>query len=412
MKHHRILIIGGGAAGLSAAIRAAQTDPGAQITILEKLDRIGKKLLATGNGRCNLSNECILPEHYHTQEPTRLKQLLAQMDTARTLDFFASIGLYCTTEDTGRIYPYCKQAVMVLDILRLALQRHGISVICGCPVTSLVRTKHTFTATGADGRQFTADRVILTGGGKAAPKQGTDGSGYALAQSLGHHCTRCYPCLVPLRCSGSVFQGLKGIRVTCRTSLLVRRKKAAEEIGELQFTDYGVSGIPALQLSCYLDASTDGADCTVRIDLFPDWSYDDLRTVLTQRIRQYPQEPLERAFLGLINKRILYAVLKTCAVGPLSRPVSSLEKQELDRLLSALKGWTFPVTGTLSWEHAQVTGGGIPLSEVQDSLESRLCPGLYLAGEILDVAGDCGGYNLHWAWCSGMTAGAAAAADR
>lgn len=408
---HRILILGGGAAGLAAALSAAQANPDASITVLEGLDRIGKKLLATGNGRCNLGNEFISPEHYHTQSPERLEQLLAPMDTARTLDFFESIGLYCTTEDMGRIYPYSKQAVMVLDVLRLALQRQGIRIVCGCKVTEITRRKNTFVVTSSDGQTFHADRVILTTGGKAAPKQGTDGSGYPLVRSLGHRCTQCYPCLVPLQCKSNVLKGLKGIRVTCRTTLTVDRKKAAEELGELQFTDYGLSGIPALQLSCHLAPLSDGANCAVRIDLFPDWSYDDLRTRIQQRIRTYPQEPLETAFLGLINKRIFYAVLKTCAIEPLSRTADTLSKKELDRLLSALKGWPFPVTGTLSWDHAQVTGGGVPLTEIDDSFASKRCPGLYLAGEILDVAGDCGGYNLHWAWCSGMTAGTAAATN-
>lgn len=408
---HRILIIGGGAAGLAAAISAAQTNPGAEVTVLEGLDRIGKKILATGNGRCNLSNEFISPGHYHTQSPARLEQLLTGMETSRVLDFLESIGLYCTTEDMGRIYPYSKQAVMVLDVLRLALKRAGVRIVCGCRITEITRRKNGFTVTSVDGRQFHGDCVILTTGGKAAPKQGTDGSGYPLVRTLGHHCTNCYPCLVPLQCKSNVLKGLKGIRVTCRTTLTVNRKKIAEELGELQLTDYGLSGIPALQLSCHLDKLSDGADCSVRIDVFPDWSYDELRTHIQQRIRAYPEEPLETAFLGLINKRIFYAVLKTCSIEPLSRTADTLSKKELDRLLSALKGWQFPITGTLSWEHAQVTGGGIPLTEIDDSFASKRCPGLYLAGEILDVAGDCGGYNLHWAWCSGITAGAAAATN-
>lgn len=406
---HTILIIGGGAAGLAAALRAAQTNPDAQITVLEGLDRVGKKILATGNGRCNLSNEFIMPAHYHSQSPERLEQLLSAMDTARTLDFFESIGLYCTAEEMGRIYPYSKQAAMVLDVLRLALERSGIRIVCGCKITDIVRRKNRFTVTAADGTQFHGDRVILTTGGKAAPKQGTDGSGYPLARGFGHHFTNLYPCLVPLQCSSPVLKGLKGIRAVCRITLSCGRTRLSEELGELQFTDYGLSGIPALQLSGYLDRLSDGESYSVSIDLFPDWSYDTLRTVIQQRICRCPGETLETFLLGMINKRILYAVMKTCALPPLSHPAASLSKKDIDRLLSALKGWKFPVTGTLSWDHAQVTGGGIPLTEIDDSFASVKCPGLYLAGEILDVTGDCGGYNLHWAWCSGMTAGAAAA---
>lgn len=406
---HSILIIGGGAAGLAAALSAARSNPDAQITVLEGLDRIGKKILATGNGRCNLSNESILPMHYHSQSPARLEQLLSDMSTGRVLDFFESVGLYCTAEDMGRIYPYSKQAVMVLDVLRLALERSGIRLVCGCKITGISRRKNRFAVTSADGQQFYGDRVILTTGGRAAPKQGTDGSGYPLVRALGHRCTPLYPCLVPLQCSSPVLKGLKGIRAVCRITLSCGRTKLAEELGELQFTDYGLSGIPALQLSCCLGRLSGGEPHTVGIDLLPDWSYDTLRTVISQRTHRCPGETLETFLLGLINKRILYAVFKTCSLPPLSHPAASLSKKDVDRLISALKNWKFPVTGTLSWDHAQVTGGGVPLTEIDNSFASVKCPGLYLAGEILDTAGDCGGYNLHWAWCSGMTAGAAAA---
>lgn len=406
---NRICIIGGGAAGITAALSAAQENPHAQITILEGLDRIGKKILATGNGRCNLTNETISPEHYHTRQPERLAQLLGDMPTSRTLDFFQSIGLYCTTEEMGRIYPYCRQASMVLDVLLLALQRAGIQVICGCKVNHLVPQKNGWTIQTEQGQEFHADAVILTTGGKAAPKQGSTGSGYPIAVRLGHHYSKLYPCLVPLQCKSPVLKGLKGIRINCNAKLYEGKKKRAEEFGEIQLTDYGLSGIPALQLSCCLEDFTKGADYSVSLDIFPDWSYDTLHALIRQRIRQYPQDTLEAFLLGLVNKRILFALCKTLRIEPLSRTAETLTKQEIDQLVSACKGWKFPITGTLAWDHAQVTGGGIALDEIRDDFSSIYQRGLYLAGEILDVAGDCGGYNLHWAWCSGMTAGKAAA---
>lgn len=406
---NRIIIIGGGAAGISAAISAAQTNPDAQITILEGLDRIGKKILATGNGRCNLTNEYITPEHYHSQQPEHLRELLTQMSTARTLNFFQSIGLYCTSEDMGRIYPYCKQAAMVLDVLLLALKRYHIHVICRCKAVDIDTRKKTFIVKTENDQKYYADAVILTAGGKAAPKQGTSGTSYPLAVKMGHRYARLYPCLVPLQCKSSVLKGLKGIRVTCHSILYHGKQRLSEELGEIQLTDYGLSGIPALQLSCWMATPAKETDYTISLDLFPDWSYDDLRSLIQQRIRSHPEETLENFLLGLINKKILYAVFKTLSIEPLSRIASSLSKQDIDRLISTLKGWKFPVTGTLSWDHAQVTGGGIFLSEVDDNFASRQQKGLYLAGEILDAAGDCGGYNLHWAWCSGITAGKAAA---
>lgn len=402
-----ILIIGGGAAGIAAALSAAQEIPTAHITILEGLDRVGKKILSTGNGHCNLSNEAISPDSYHTQQPERLKEILSGMPTSMAIDFFRELGLHCAADNMGRIYPYCRQASMVLDILLLALKRRGINVVCNSKVTDISSKGKTFFIKAEDGKEYQGDAVILTTGGKAAPKQGSTGSGYAFAAKFGHHRTALRPCLVPLQCKSPVLKGLKGIRVHCASSLLIGRKKVASEYGELQFTDYGLSGIPALQLSCCLNFNVKN---TVSIDFFPHWNYDDLRQLLQQRVNQAPSESLETVFLGLIHKRLLFAVLKTLGIEPLSRPASTLSRHDLDRLASALKGWCFPVTGTLSWEHAQVTGGGIPLNEIDLTFASIYRPGFYLAGEILDVTGDCGGFNLHWAWCSGITAGRGAAA--
>lgn len=401
-----ILIIGGGAAGIAAALSASRAAPNARITILEGLDRVGKKILATGNGHCNLSNEGISPDAYHTQQSDRLKQMLSHMPVSMATDFFRELGLLCTTDNMGRIYPYCRQASMVLDILLLGLKRSGINPVCNCKVTEVTFRKNLFSVKTESGKVYQGDAVILTTGGKAAPKQGSNGSGYALAAKFGHHCTALYPCLVPLQCKSPVFKGLKGIRVHCTSSLLKGRTKVASEYGELQFTDYGLSGIPAFQLSCHLHSGA----YTVGIDFFPQWSYHELRQLLQERVHQHPSEPLETVFLGLIHKRLLFAVLKTLAIEPISRSANTLSRQDLDHLASALKQWCFPVTGTLSWEQAQVTGGGIPLNEIDGSFSSVYRPGFYLAGEILDVTGDCGGYNLHWAWCSGITAGKAAAA--
>ena len=212
---NRILIIGGGASGMAAAISAAQANPSAQITILDGLDRIGKKILATGNGRCNLTNAQIAPGHYHTQNTARLNELLADMPAERPLTFFRELGLYCTEEDRGRIYPYSRQASMVLDVLRLALRRYHIQIQQNCTVRSLSVDKKVFTAQTESGKTFCADAVILAAGGRAAPKQGTNGTSYPLALQMGHRYARLYPCLVPLRCGQqtSMFKQLKGIRV-------------------------------------------------------------------------------------------------------------------------------------------------------------------------------------------------------
>ncbi len=403
-----ILIIGGGAAGIAAALSAADTGQ-AHVTILEGLDRVGKKLLATGNGRCNLTNTYVAPEHYRTRRPDRLTMLLRRMTPEVPVDFFRRLGLYCTAGDGGRVYPYCRQASMVVDVLRQALDRSGVTAVCGARVTSLTFEKERFCARTEQGAVYHAAAAVLTAGGKAAPAQGTAGYGYPLAAAFGHKTGKLYPCLVPLRCRSAALRSLKGIRVQCAVRLLEHGAPVAADQGELQLTDYGISGIPAMQLSCCLGVLKQPETAEVSIDFFPGWTVQNLLDLLHRRAAEFPAEPLETAFLGLLHKRIMYALLKDCAIGPLSRPAGSMTKEEQARFAALLKDWRLPVTGTLPWEHAQTTGGGIGLEEIGDDFMSLYRPGLYFAGEILDAAGLCGGYNLHWAWCSGIAAGRAAA---
>ena len=406
MKH--ILVIGGGAAGMAAAITAARENPAARITIVERMDRVGKKILATGNGRCNLTNMGASFAHFYSIDKAAHKTALEGMTPQCVLDFFEDLGMLCQEEEEGRVYPYCKQASMVLDVLLQALERLNIAVQCGCAVTGISRNKSKYTVKTADGQALTADAVILTCGGKAASKLGSDGSGYALAKAQGHSCTALYPALVAFQCDMNGLGGLKGIRAQAGLTLLADDYVLGKEVGEVQFTEYGLSGIPAMQLSGRLSRLRKGEGCTALVDLFPDWEKEALFQELKQRQQQ--QSTLETLLLGTVHKRLAYAVLKSAGLQPLSRATASLTKGELHRLADTLKAWRFPVTGTQGWETAQVTGGGVPLGEVDAvTMQSRMQPGLYLAGELLDVAGDCGGFNLHWAWCSGIRAGKAAA---
>lgn len=406
----RILIVGGGAAGIAAALSAAAENPAAQVTILEGLDRLGKKILATGNGRCNLSNQIIEPKCYHTGDPARLTAFLQRMGAGTAERLFARWGLMCTSDEAGRVYPYCRQASMVVDVLLMALAHANIAVETGCKVTRLHQKRGGFTLETEQGERFFADAVVLTTGGKAAPKQGITEIGYELARSCGHSVAPLYPCLTPLRCEGTVFKGLKGIRAQCRLALTRGGALLGEDTGEVQFTDYGLSGIPAMQLSCLLGAEKPrGVEAGV--DFFPGMSEGALCDMLRTRAAEHPRDTLEVLFLGLIHKRLLYAVMKSAGLEPLSRLGGTLAEEEFVRLAAALKDWRFPVLGPRSWDEAQVTGGGVPLDEVDDALMSRCCEHLYLAGEVLDVTGICGGYNLHWAWCSGALAGASAARE-
>ena len=405
----KVLVIGGGASGMMAALTAAE-DSRNQVTLLERQSRVGRKLLATGNGRCNLTNMQAGMPHFHSSDRGALKAVLQGMEPKLVLDFFRGMGLLCQEEDEGRVYPYCKQASMVLDVLLQALERANIRVCCNTAVTAISQNRGKFTVKTADGGSMTADRVILTCGGKAAPKLGSDGSGYTLAKTLGHSCTPLVPALVALKCDMNGLGGLKGIRAAGELTLLANDHVLGQEAGELQFTEYGLSGIPAMQLSGRLSRLRKGEKCTALVDLFPEWEAEALFRELKARQKAAKQETLETFLLGTVHKRLAYAVLKSAGLQPLSRPVADLSNGELHRLTETLKSWRYVVTGTQGWDAAQVTGGGIPLQEIDGrTMESKRTPGLHLAGEILDVTGDCGGFNLHWAWCSGIRAGQAAA---
>lgn len=399
-----MVIAGGGASGLAAALTAAGA--GARVLVLERMDRVGKKILATGNGRCNLTNLEIDAARYHSRNRAALSSILARMPAQNTIGFFGELGLLCSAPEDGKIYPYCFQASMVLDCLLAAMRRRGVSTALNFDVTAVEPQDGGFIVKGADGRHVAARRVILAGGGMAAPKLGGTGALYQAARSLGHSVTPLYPCLVPIKCKNAFAGGLKGIRVRARAALICGARSVGAQTGELLFTDYGLSGIPAMQLSCLLWKP--GAPYEIHVDFFPDWEPARLAAFLDAR--RDACETLEEWLLGTIPKRVGYAVMKSAGLAPLSRPTAGLDAAQTAALVRALKAWTFEVTGPLSWEQAQTTGGGVPLSEIDpDTCMSRRQKGLFLTGELLDATGDCGGFNLHWAWNTGILAGRAAA---
>ena len=399
-----VLIIGGGASGLAAALAAAEVLGGQRVAVLERLDRVGKKLLATGNGRCNLTNRNAAPEHYHTAHPGRLARMLERVPPEAALDFFAGLGLLCDTQPDGRVYPYCYQASMVLDVLRAALERAGVSAVCGQTAARFCRDGGGLAVETQEGNRYRAARVILAAGGGAAPQFGTDGAGYALARGGGHSVRTPYPCLVPLRCAAFP-AGLKGLRANGVLTLLDAGRPLRAARGEIQFAEYGLSGIPAMQLSCLLPQARQPQ---AAVDLLPQLSIEEVRGMLEARCQSSAFPTLETLLLGLVGKRLGYTAMKACGLQPLSRASAGLSPAERGALAETLKNWRFAVTGTLPWAQAQATGGGVPLCEVDENGASRKCPGLYLVGEVLDAVGECGGFNLQWAWATGIAAGRAA----
>lgn len=396
-----LVIIGGGAAGMMAALTAAEWNNGS-ILLLEQQNRLGRKLLATGNGRCNLSNLSCAPCHYHGGDPAFVGPALEGFGVSDTLAYFQRLGLLCRTEPRGRIYPRSDQANSVLDTLRLALEGFGVEARTECPVTGIQRTQTGFRL-ATSGGSLTADKVIVTVGGAAAPKLGGGKGGYQLLAELGHHCTYLAPALVQLRTDPTYPRSLKGVRTETTVTLLRGQERLACQQGELQFTDYGVSGPVIFELS--RAAVTEPGDLTLSLDLLAEWTEGALVSLLAEKQQMFPDLTLDNLLTGILHNRLGRTVIRYGG-RKLTRSIGALSHKELVSIARNCKDFRLPVTGNLGLEHAQVTAGGICTDEFDPTtLESRCCPGLYAAGEVLDVDGDCGGFNLQWAWSSGRLAG-------
>lgn len=412
MSEHKhpphIAVVGGGAAGLMAAYAAARE--GASVTIVERCERAGRKLLATGNGRCNLTNLRASPEHYHGTGQALAAEALLRVPPSEALTTFSSLGLVWREEEKGRVYPYSGQASAVLDVLRAGCARYGVTLACGQAVRSITRGEDGFSLQVGEGDIMCADRVIVTTGGRAASKLGSDGSGYALLTALGHHMTPCAPSLVQLRCTHPVLPALKGIRVQARITLRIGHHTAREEYGEILFTEYGLSGIAALSVSREVSpAIAAGRTVEASLCLLPEYDAAQRKSMMLDRRRLFADETAGQCCMGLLPRRVGEALCKTAGI-PLDLPCARLSDAQASALAALLADWQFPVIGTQSFEHAQVTAGGIDGNEfAPGTMASRLVPGLYAAGEVLDVDGDCGGFNLQFAWASGLLAGRAAA---
>ena len=334
--------------------------------------------------------------NYYGTEPGFVKNAIDRFWVKETLDFFTECGVLWKEEDCGKVYPYCDSASAVLDVLRHRAERAGVLCECGFDVKSVKKNGKIFTVEAYDGRRGEFDRVIIAAGGKAAPDLGSNGSGYDLLRSFGHSITKLSPSLVQIKTETDTVKKLKGIKLNAK--LTIGNKS---ETGEILFTEYGLSGPPVFSLSAVLRGNKEAV-----IDTMPEYDYIDVVRMLTARKAYLCDVTLEEYFTGMINKRVGRAILKSAGFTPLSASVSVLSERDLKRIASVIKGWRFKITGTMSWNNAQVTKGGALTSEFNGAdMQSRLVSGLYACGEVLDIDGDCGGYNLQWAWSSGYIAG-------
>lgn len=406
MKEYAAIIVGGGASGMFCALRLAESGV-KDVLLLERNDRLGRKLSATGNGQGNVTNSAMSAEHYFSGDAGRVASVLARFGAEDLIGALSALGGIFLPDAVGRVYPASRQAASVTDLLRFALEGR-VEVRTGVRVLSARRDGALFSVRTDGGKEFRGRALVLACGGKAAPHFGTDGSGYGLARAFGHTVTPLRPSLVQLKTEQTYIRGLKGVRADCAVRLLPGAAAAKGmpaskgDIclrGDLLFTDYGVSGDVIFRLSAFCREGD-----VLSVDFLPDCAPSAVAAAIRGKAERYPQMRGEDLLRGIVNSAVGKCLAKYSANAPFSQ-----DRGLADRLAACVKDFRLPVVGSLGFDYAQVTKGGVPLGEVDDDLMSRRAEGLYLLGELLDVDGECGGYNLQWAFSCGAVAASAVA---
>ena len=400
-----VAVIGGGASGMMAAVTAASE--GARVILLEHKDRIGKKILSTGNGRCNFTNIHQEPICYHSEDPLFPWEVVEKFNAQAVISFFLQLGVYSKNRN-GYIYPNSDQASAVLDAFRMELDRLKVEIRTGVECREIRPGKKGFTIL-TDQEPVRAERVILCAGSKAAPTTGSDGSGYDLAKKLGHRILPVLPALTALKCEEKFFKSIAGVRANGSVSIWSGGECIAKDTGEIQLTDYGISGIPVFQVSRYASKLLyEKKETEAVLDFMPDFTKEQINAFLRARAKTRPDKSAEMFLIGLFHKKLCDLWIRLSEI-PRQRKAGELTEDEIARLTGLIKEFRVRVRETNPYDKAQVCCGGVDTREVNpETLESVYVPGVYFAGEILDVDGMCGGYNLTFAWASGYVAGRAA----
>lgn len=408
MKPYHIIVVGGGASGMTAAVAAKRTNSQAKVYILEHKDVLGKKILSTGNGRCNFTNAVMTKECFFSDSIDVAARVLKRFGTEDTLRFFGELGIL-PKDRNGYFYPRSDQAAAVADVLRTAVRQNGITADCKTHVQKVNRTKSGFVVI-TDHKTYKCDRVILSTGGRAASVLGSDGSGYGLAKSFGHSLSPVVPALVQLKAKQSPLAKASGVRTDAKVTAVIDGREAGFDTGELQITAYGISGIPVFQISRHIAKGLYAKKpAEVHIDFMPSMSLEEWKHFLDVRKQGKADWTMADFFIGVFNQKLIPCLLKCACIHVLAL-VREVSRAQWECLSSVCKKLTLQITDTNGFENAQVCAGGVRLEEIyEETFESRFCKGLYLTGELLDAEGICGGYNLQWAWASGYIAGSAAA---
>jgi len=398
-------IIGGGASGMAAAL-AASENKNARVILMERQARVGRKLLATGNGRCNLSNLHAAHRGYHGENPSFADFALETFGPEQTLAWFAKLGLFTVAEESGRVYPYSDQANSVVDVLRFALEKENITQKLGFEVEKVKKTAEGFRVESKE-ETLLCDRLIIACGGLAGTKLGGTMSGYKLLRSFGHKCTKLRPTLVQLKSGWNGISALKGVRANCQAAIYHNGVLFAESSGEIQFTEYGISGPVIFEIS--RDVCKEKGNWVCCLDLLPHMDAEQLKEALLRR--KGSSLPASELLTGILHNRLGRVLTQNAGISP-NKDIAALSDYELDLVSRQVKEMEISLTEPMGMDSAQVTAGGILTKDFDDkTMESRLVPGLYACGEVLDIDGDCGGYNLQWAWSSGFLAGTHAGKD-
>ena len=396
-----IAVIGGGASGLMAAITAKKS--GKEVIILERKDRILKKVLITGNGRCNITNVNASISNYFGKNISSVENILNRFTPQDTMDFFNELGIVCNEENRGKVYPLSGQASSVVDALRFEAEKLGIKIETEFYVRKIEKDGFKFRIYSEDKKKIEAGRVILAAGGQSYPELGSNGSGFELAKELGHSVTKLSPSIVQLKTEKNQVKGLQGIKTDVAVTAYGDNKKICTYDGELLFTDYGISGNVVFNISFVMPLYK---DVEFEIDFMEKFDYNELYEMLKERKRILSHLTMENYFNGMINKKLGQFLSKVSGIEKLSKPVKDLNDSDIRKLCTVLKKYRVKILETTGFKNAQVTAGGVSLDEVNtETLESKIVKGLYFSGEVLDVYGECGGFNLQWAWASGYIAG-------
>lgn len=397
-----VIIVGGGASGMCAAINIKIRNSGISVAVLEQLSRVGKKLITTGNGRCNISNAFINASRYHGNHADFADFALTAYGNSFAESFFAKIGIVFKYDEFGRAYPYSLQASSVVDSMRFALADSGVDTFVDTRVLSYSKNQNLFKIK-TDNGEFVCKKIIFAAGlYSGGEKLGSNGTVLEMLHNRGYKIIKTTPAIVQLKTKTEVVRSLKGIKVNATASLLVDKKLLKTDSGEVLFCDYGLSGPPIMQLSREVERTK--GEKIISLDLMNDYSFSEVCNMLEYRRSVLHSRCLDEFLTGMLNKRVGQSVIKLCGL-KLGDGVISLTDNDIKRIASVIKAMQFTVVGTAGFENSQVTAGGLDTAQFDcKTMESYREKGVYCIGEILDIDGDCGGFNLQWAWSSAMCA--------